>query len=222
VNVLFTHQKWAEFVGKSGQACLSEVPWHVRWVVTGDYHERRWGELDDGRQVWSPGSTHATSIADSSPRCFLAGHDRAGVLECEFVPLKSRPIFRLRADTDAALADVVGPSFDTCLDVIASSDLPAPVRRPIVEVQYADDIPDAYLRLQAIADRCYLFPRPRDRARRERPDAATRPRVEIEDAVAHLSQPGTPGHDWTLRLLAADDRRAEWLAISDEVRQAVV
>jgi hypothetical protein len=144
------------------------------------------------------------------------------VLECEFVPLRSRPIHRLHAADSAGLAAALEWAAAAEAEA-AGLDLPGPIRRPIVEVEYFTDIPDAYARIMTLADRCFVFPRPRDRERSRRRAAAgrTQPALTLEAAVARLAAPGTPGHDWTLRLLDAKDKRAEWLAIVAELEGAV-
>lgn len=217
-SILFTHQKWEDFVSKSGHARLDEVPGHVRYVLTGDYHEKVWGEFGAGQLVWSPGSTHPTSVAEDSPRHFLAGWVGRDGLRCEFVPLKSRPVFRVRVSGPDDLARLVGVDIDEMLASAGSRGLPPHISRPIVEVAYYTDVPHAYEQIAALGDRCHVFARPKDRERQRRRDAVAtaRPALTIEEAVGRLAKPGTPGHDWTLRLLDAKDRRAEWRAIVEE------
>lgn len=217
-QVLMTHQKWEEFVSKSGQAKLTEVPLHVPYVFTGDFHDQVWGEFADGQYVWSPGSTHATSVADDKPRHVVAAYEADGVLDCEFVPLRSRPIHRLRVASGDDLARLVGHDIEEILAQAGRLAVPDHIRRPIVDVEYFTDIPHAHEQLSSLADRAFVFPRPRDRERAaRREDAGLRkPALSIEEAVARLAAPGSPGRDWTLRLLHAKDRRAEWLAIVAE------
>jgi hypothetical protein len=219
-QILFTHQKWEEFVSRSGQAKLTDVPPHVRYVVTGDFHDQVWGEFGTGQHVWSPGSTHATSVADDKPRYFLVGWEQDGALVCEFIPLVSRPIIRVRAEDSAALAFIVGPGIDGELEQIAKKRLPELISKPIVDVEYATNIPHAYEQIMRMADRCHVFPRPRSPRRWAYGAQAQsrQPALSIEEAVARLAYPGTPGHDWTLRLLRASDRQVEWRAIVEEHR----
>jgi DNA repair exonuclease SbcCD nuclease subunit len=217
-DILMTHQKWAEFVHASAQGKLADVPDHFRYIITGDYHDQVCAEIETGQQVWSPGSTIATSVADHTPRLFIVGRQSGDTLHCEFHPLRSRPIHRVRIETDEELAVTVTEWIKLVLGMADRLQLPDQLRRPIVDVEYYTDIPSAYERLRTIADRCHLFLRPRDRARQARQSEARRARaaLSVEEAVGRLARPGTPGHDWTLRLLAAQDKRAEWRAIVAE------
>jgi DNA repair exonuclease SbcCD nuclease subunit len=220
-QILFTHQKWEEFVKKSGHARLTEVPAQIRYVITGDYHDSVWADLDGGQQVWSPGSIIATSVADDRPRRFLVGYERGGKLACEFVALRSRPIHRLGAGTADDIARIVEQKIDTIVADCHALELPPEIDKPIVDVEYFTDIPHAYARLMAAADRCFLFLRPRDRARQRRAAAApSRIVPAAREAVSLLAGPDTPGHDWTLRLLDAADLKTEWAAIVAEQTEA--
>jgi hypothetical protein len=222
-RLLFTHQKWAEFVGRSAQGKFSDVPPHVRYIVTGDYHVHAWAELDDGRLVWSPGSLTATSVADDSPRTFLVGYDGSGeTLECEFMPIKSRLIRRVRVESADEAAHLAGPGIESILADVEALRLPAQVSKPIVDVEYFTDIPGIYELLEPLSRHCFFFPRPRDRARMRKVEIGARQGsvISLEEAIGRLAAPGTSGHDWTLRLLSAGDREAEWRAIAEEVQHA--
>jgi hypothetical protein len=223
IQIFFTHQKWAEFVGHSAQGKLTQVPDYVPYIVTGDYHKQVEGELDDGRRVWSPGSLTATSVADDNPRMFLVGYSGPNnSLECEFVPIKSRLIRRVRVESADEAAHLVGPGIESILADVEALCLPVQVSKPIVDVEYFTDIPGIYELLEPLSRHCFFFPRPRDRARTRKAEIGARQGsvISLEEAIGRLAAPGTPGYDWTLRLLSAGDREIEWRAIAEEVQHA--
>jgi hypothetical protein len=219
VSLLATHQKVDAFVGKGAHMALADdLPAHVRYVLAGDYHEYVWGETDAGQQVWSPGSTHATTVDQDSPRSFIVGSLSGDDLMCERISLRSRRIVRVTLATVEELDQFLVAEMAVIVAEAAFATVPEPVRRPIVDVRYYTDLPHAYERLSAIVDDVHLFLRPVDRAREARRfKAPARPARGMADAVAQLAVPGTPGHDWTMRLLLARDRGAEWRAIAEEV-----
>jgi hypothetical protein len=98
--------------------------------------------------------------------------------------------------------------------------LPEALARPIVDVQYYTDVPGAFERLRAREGLVHLFLRPRDRQRVVRRGQAAVVDLTVAEAVGRLAAAGTPGFDWTMRLLQAPDRAAEWKAIVKEVTDA--
>jgi hypothetical protein len=218
-SLLVTHQKVDAFVGKDAQMSLADdLPAHVRYVLAGDYHEYVWGETDAGQQVWSPGSTHATTVDQDSPRGFIVGSLSGDDLTCERAIIRSRRIVRVTLGTAEALDRFLGADMASIMAEADAAPVPDAIRRPIVDVRYYTDLPHAYGRLAAFGDDVHLFLRPVDRAREDRRvRAPARPMRGVAEAVAQLAGPGTPGRDWTMRLLRARDRGVEWRAIVEEV-----
>lgn len=159
-NLLLCHQVWGDFHGsKIEHECdFADVPGHVRVLITGDYHKHFTLATVNGgggnMGVASPGSTCLQSInEDPSKACFLLYDD----MTLKSVPIKSRVVRRLRVNDRGELDRTLdrGAVVFMCQH---QDDVPANIAKPIVQVTYNDEIPEAHDRLVgAFGDKVHLF-----------------------------------------------------------------
>ncbi len=166
VEVLVCHQAWDELlgIGNTDGSIEELIPTHIRVLLTGDYHvalTRRF-QRPSGRHltVYSPGSTYMNKINEVAEKTFLVvGRDEGG-LEAREVPIPTRRVCSVMITTSTDLDDFVAG--DLLADVCRGcEDREEPIRKPIFEVAFHDDIPGAYERLvEFIGDRGHFFPQP--------------------------------------------------------------
>jgi len=113
------------------------IPEHVKMVFAGDWHEHAVVSLDDGRQLFYPGSTYLCSASEATDKYFLEVDPALNVTS---VPLKGRVIMK-SSDLQAR------GSFDDLDKELAVDDtLPEALQRPVVIVDTPCSTED-YVRL---------------------------------------------------------------------------
>tara|TARA_Y100001938_G_scaffold136815_1_gene200165 strand:+ start:16902 stop:18062 length:1161 start_codon:yes stop_codon:yes gene_type:complete len=226
---LVCHQVWFEFMGDSicqPECRLDMVP-HVREVLTGDFHETT--EADNGAYILmhSPGSISMRTMGEPADKNFFyfKGPDDVDMQAIEMaeqahpkdiVSLKTRPYFETSIETAEDL-----DNFVSSWEVTMEEDLPAEIQKPMLRVNYHDDVPEVYDRiLGAVGDTAYLFLYPR----KIREDA-----IEIDDVtreqlrgqgllgcLAQVEDESSPVYTSTARLLGSTDPAAELAAMHTE------
>lgn len=220
-DVLLCHQAWQDFMGDDGsrsEGAFAEVRDH--FVLTGDYHRHvvatytPLGGPSVSGTAYSPGSTHMTSI-DERERKGVFLFSKTDDMDCHFglradsVWLRSRPVRRFAVTDEGELEELLTHGLPMALEDAAAeaADLPEHLRRPLVRVIYAADIPGALRRLEAARRNLFhLFPKcvptPVDAATR----ASARRIVEggLGAALAARGVPEAVRRD-AGRLLRADD-----------------
>jgi hypothetical protein len=158
-NLLLCHQVWGDFHGSAveHECNFCDVPAHVRMLITGDYHKHLvLNAKNAGRNmvVGSPGSTCLQAINEESDKaCFVLYDDMA----LRSMPLKSRWVYRLGANTPEELDSILKPDYASAL-YEPQDGVPASIAKPIVHVIYDNSIPNAYARLErTFGKKAHLF-----------------------------------------------------------------
>lgn len=223
VNVLILHQVWKEFMGDicAPEGSLDElVPDHVDLVITGDFHrhctELRKNVNGHEYRVLSPGSTTMQALNEDPVKfCFLL-YDDSSIVS---LPLKSRPVIYSRSVTEGQLDNELQRIDADIAALKASPDvqkLPENIQSPMLVAQFNHDIADAARRLRKVAEgRAHLFLRPFGHNREE---LVTTEKVVpgLEAALASIVEQNSPVYSTALRLIRAQDFKAELAAIVEE------
>lgn len=215
--ILAAHQAWHDIQGGSRtDASFASIPVPVQMVLSGDYHIC--GMYDgpgfDGSRVQglSPGSTNLRAWGEKTDKfaivCELADTQAGEELRFHRVPLRVRQFLDLRADDETQLAQVLQQLGNTLWD----PSLPEELQKPAVRVKYAEEIPEAYVRLiRTISTNFHFFP-VADRTTEVIPVDMTSAASSLDDlagAVATLAGEDVAARDLVLRLLKSADRNAE-------------
>lgn len=220
-DVLVTHFKWSD-LQQLGRTCASlcDVR-NVQQIVSGDFHACRTvtGSNADGKPttLWSPGSSVPTAIDLFSTRHVLQlGYDTDNPrqLQCHSIPLRQTRVGRtVQLTTADDLDRVINETFAELLRESAERELSSLIETPVLRVRYRDDIPDAYERLTAAADRrIILFLEPEHVVEEvvvTQTVGAERASRGLAAAVVALSAGNSQLQADGLRLLAATDKAAE-------------
>lgn len=167
IEILFTHQVWADFLGIAAvcQGEFADIPANVQMLFTGDYHKHFNRKLSRNRgnnqlAVYSPGSSCIQAIDESADKKFFIVDSDLTVTS---VPLKHRPVIHFRPiEDELALQNFLG-DVRQILDETAeaSADLPAELRKPIFEIPVFNDVEAAIFRIRAaVGDRAHVFETP--------------------------------------------------------------
>ena len=220
-DVLLCHQAWRDFMGGDGsrsEGAFTEVRDHL--VLTGDYHRHvvatytPLGGPSVSGTAYSPGPTHMTSI-DEPERKAVFLFVKTDDMDCHFglraesVWLRTRPVRRFAVHDEGELVELLTHGLPLALEAAAAeaADLPDHLRRPLVRVAYAADIPGARRRLEAACrDLFHLFPKCLPTPAAVETRAAARRIVEggLGAALAARGVPEAVRRD-AGRLLRADD-----------------
>jgi hypothetical protein len=219
-KVLVAHQCWEERMGKHAapEAAFRDVP-RARCVITGDFHGHGQDVHTgaDGQEVLvvSPGSQCLQEITEDALKYFYAMKADGSF---ESVPLRSRErhwfTFRSPAGFEAQLAGAA-------LAVADQPHVPEEIARPIVVAEFAEAIPDAKARLQAVlAPKAHLFTRPLA-ARKGEGHPAPAPEALSLATRLHAQYHDRPQlYAWAKALLTAEDPRAELARLIEEFMSA--
>lgn len=161
-DILLMHQVCKDLMGMGAhELSVDQVP-HAKLLAIGDFHVHRQiqarNAAGDLIHVLSPGSTSMQKIDEPVDKYVYVLYDD---LDYESVRLRTRPAFRKVLQTPGDL-DAFVLQFPLLLERAESDasedELPDVLRTPIVDVTYADDIPDAYRRLtELVGDKAHLF-----------------------------------------------------------------
>lgn len=163
IDILVMHQKAHEFLGGVTQAELrwDMIPGHVKMLIVGDYHvhTRLLRANRDGHDliVLSPGSTCLQAIDEPYPKHFFVLYDD---LSTESVEIPGRPFLRPPVlHTAEDLDSFVTQAKARCEEAGGTAEgLPDALRKPILYVRYAWDLPNAHKRMaQAVGESAHLF-----------------------------------------------------------------
>jgi hypothetical protein len=215
-SFLLCHQGWRELMGGKEELMLADLPFALD-LLCGDYHDHctRHYKARDGSHgiLLSPGSTHARDVTEENGKQFFAIYrGTATPYAYRSISLRTRPVqrywIRTVAEADAFLARQDLPLDGTGLE------------RAVIDVSFYSDIDGFAAQLErALATRCHLFLKPRDRRREERtPSAVARRTIAdrgLAGAVDLVCEPG-PVRDSAKRLLEAIDAGAELAVMRKE------
>lgn len=151
-DILITHQVFADFSGH-GPAKLSSIPaGRFKLIVTGDNHRAlMWTDYCGHPRIMSPGSTCMQATDESADKyIYLLRAD----LSIEPIKLKTRPFMKLKLSGAESLHKMLATSIDDLFGDI--SGLPPEISRPFLVIEYDDDLPDAFSRLQDRFKDCVL------------------------------------------------------------------
>lgn len=142
-DVLIAHQVWGEFC-PNAECTGPDVP-HVSQIWTGDFHQHvtRGSQNAQGEPLWfySPGSLAMQSV-DEPPAKFFYVYQAGQPLRS--VPLRTRKVYQHTLLTLDDLQAILAETFE------GDATLPEHLQRPILWVQYAEELPNAK---QALEDR---------------------------------------------------------------------
>lgn len=164
-RIVMMHQRWDELQGiGSTDGSVSQIPYaHV--LLTGDYHGHRYPEMIRGEprnaqgeplKIYSPGSTCMQAIDEQPEKFFFVFDEHLG---CTSIPLLTRNCRSYRLESPEHLDNMVRYlEGDFLSEITIASWLNPREWKPLLRIQYRDDIPNAYTRLlQAAGNKCHLF-----------------------------------------------------------------
>jgi DNA repair exonuclease SbcCD nuclease subunit len=218
---LVCHQVWREFMGDTvcqPECNLNMVP-TAKEVLTGDFHETTSAnEYGADIVMHSPGSISMRSMGESPSKYFFhfSGQgDGEGRHPMEAIQLQTREMTEITIasviDLEGALDEFVQRAATT---VAGSGGLPAELEKPLLRVNYCDDIPEVYERIvTAVGDTAHLFLYPQ-RVREDlvEVDEDLRERIRGQGLLGCLSEVEDVDSDiyrTTWRLLQSTDPEAE-------------
>jgi DNA repair exonuclease SbcCD nuclease subunit len=223
---LVCHQVWREFMGDTvcqPECNLSMVP-VVQEVLTGDFHETTNAHNGAYTVMHSPGSISMRSMGEPAEKYFFhflgwneveeAEHPDVGesLHPMEAIKLQTRVMAEVNIDTEETLDAFVQYEPEPVAWDIAG--LPEELEKPMLRVNYHDDIPEVYDRIvAAVGDTAHLFLYPQ----RIGPDVVEvdedlRERIRGQGLLGCLSQvedEDSPVYRTTARLLQSSDPATE-------------
>lgn len=230
---LVCHQVWKEFMGDTvcqPECNLNMVP-VVREILTGDFHETTSASNGAYTVMHSPGSISMRTIAEPADKYFFhfLGWNEVGETEypdveeglhpMEAIKLKTRVKAEVTLESEEDLDRFVQYEPEPVSWDIA--ELPEGLQKPILRVNYRDDIPEVYERIvSAVGDAAHLFLYPQ-RLREESVavDDDLRERIRGQGLLGCLAQvedEDSAVYKTTARLLQSNDPEAEIANIHTE------
>jgi hypothetical protein len=158
-NLLLCHQVWGDFHGSAieHECSFSDVPSHVRMLVTGDYHKHLLLKAKNATKemiVGSPGSTCLQSINENPNKSCFVLYDNMALTSRA---IRSRWVYRLTANTPEELDSILKPDYVGAL-YEPQNGVPESIAKPIVHVTFDNNILNAYSRLErALGKKTHLF-----------------------------------------------------------------
>ena len=223
---LVCHQVWREFMGDTvcqPECNLNMVP-VVREVLTGDFHETTNADNGAYTVMHSPGSISMRSMGEPAEKYFFhfLGWDEVEEVEhpdiderphpMEAIQLRTRVMAEVDINTEETLDAFVQYEPEPVAWDIAG--LPEELEKPMLRVNYRDDIPEVYERIiAAVGDTAHLFLYPQ-RVREDvvEVDEDLRERIRGQGLLGCLAQvedEDSPVYRTTTRLLQSSDPAAE-------------
>jgi len=156
VEFLVCHQVWLEHMGLlcNPECDVQFVPRHVRYVLTGDYHQHQIIEPRPGLKMVSPGSISIRNLGEPENKSFW--YLPVDGAEFQSVPLCTRVVIRHTISNEAQLA-----AFVTDLELARAGMRRGDVRildgEPICAVKFMNELPNAYQRISQVAGEAHLF-----------------------------------------------------------------
>lgn len=161
-TVLMCHQVWREFMGNIGQqdGSMTEIP-HVRYVLTGDYHDTKIGNVigASGQQITyvSAGATKLCAIDQPVNKVFLEVANVDGALQFTPVPLRTRQLINRTIYSAQDLESTVA-WFNAWAQTNNRPDAQYDQSlAPLVRLTYREDVPDLVQRITAVAGAAEIF-----------------------------------------------------------------
>jgi DNA repair exonuclease SbcCD nuclease subunit len=235
---LVCHQVWREFMGDTvcqPECNLGMVP-TAREVLTGDFHETLSASDGAYKVMHSPGSISMRSMGEASDKYFY--HFLRQLHDPDFPSMhddEPHPKEQIRLST-RAMAEVTIDTEET-LDAFVqytpepvsgdTAELPEELSRPMLRINYHDDIPEVYNRIIAAVERyepsphLFLYPK---RVREDAIEVDEEMREQLRGqgllgCLAQVESEDSATYKTTSRLLQSTDPAAEIEAIYDEYSQ---
>ena len=202
-SILICHLAWKELAGGAHwEGSLVDVP--CRHVLSGDLHKRMM--IHEPRLAFSPGSTCMQSIDEEHEKTVLYLDTTGGAVTGRMLPLRSRPVYRLKAMT-AQMLDEACVWLQTPGNRPVDATLPQEIQQPIVQVEYDPSLPRVSERLNLSAGQgVHLFLTARSRGNDDVVVSMSRPKVALAtlDMFATVAQTAAPADaDALVELLRA-------------------
>lgn len=213
VDLLMCHQVWREHMGNlPSEGALAEIPANTNLVLTGDFHQHKFGEVPRGESaplhVLSPGATHMRAIDEPATHEFFT-IDQDLVIDS--VPLVSRTFLRYQVRTADQLDRLLTADLPQLLQQAASRGLPAAIATALLVVDFdADAVGLAYPAITAACKgRCHLFLRPYRQQVEQRARPVGPARHGLPDYLDLAADPQSPVYGLAQQLLNSHDLAAE-------------
>ena len=222
-DVFIGHQVWKEFnYGAQEMSLAADIPGWIQLALVGDYHkyEDRLignGPTDEHKlHVISPGSIALQSIDEPEHKHFIVVHDDLAVKR---VRLQTRPVYRQRLLTGDDLDRFV---LETVICLQRENEyirLPEEIRKPILEIRYTANLPEAYKRLKSATGDdffTWLIPIKSEEEEEDRKDQGDLQGLVDEGVGGALKEEleeGSTEYEMALRLWGADDIEEEFRQI---------
>lgn len=217
-DVLFTHQVWREMWNSKivpGECTFTDVPAHVRVLVSGDYHKHFTKTYDNngGKMlVGSPGATCLQAINEEPQKAVFILNDDLGLTS---VPLRSRAVYEANIESLQQLEHMLKQAESVAT---LQEGVPPHIGINILRVTFDETIPDIYNRIvKAYRGKVHLFLNPKKPEKVEVTIANEARRACVAGglvAALDLCAPaGSPVNRDVRRLLAASPDLATELSV---------
>jgi predicted phosphodiesterase len=153
VDIVLTHQKWRDFLGKFGDCQFSDIPaGHCKLLITGDFHVsavRRVGAMT----VLSPGSVCMQDLGETPDKYVYILHDDLSLVPLPLLTRRRCDIsVQSESDLEATLPEIYA------IVKSAKEQLPPDIAAPIVRVAYPQSNYDVKRWVDsALGLSCHLF-----------------------------------------------------------------
>lgn len=154
-DVLLTHQKWTDFLGKhlGGDCAFSDIPaGNCKLLVTGDYHIAL-QQMQGSMRVLSPGSVCMQDLGETATKFVWLLDDELGLTPLMLKTRAYRTVeITCQGDLDATLPELYA-LVKSCKET-----LPEQIAAPILRIQYPHDQYDIKRWVDsALGQTCHLF-----------------------------------------------------------------
>lgn len=162
-DMLICHQVWADWMGDiaSPQGDFSQIPEHIKLVVTGDLHqfklERHKNAGGVRMQVCSPGATVAQKI-DEPHQNFVMLLDGSTLTshQLQSRPFIDWPVMNRSDDVEQFMREIEA-ELSSAEQKALAAELPDHMIKPLLRITYSSKLDDAVRRItKAVGQRAYL------------------------------------------------------------------
>lgn len=207
-DVLMCHQVWLDLMGiRAGpEAALADVPF-ASVVLSGDFHRhttvKAVGATGQPLKLFSPGSICLQSISEEPDKQFYVMNDD---LSFKSIPLVCRKVFDFKLHTREELLLFQKNALEIMLD--RTSGLPEIIRKPICNVEFDENLAEAYERIiKALDNKVHLFWSMKRKGKLlERPNSIPKfdaSKSGIEVCLGELCKPDSMTHKMVSMLIDA-------------------
>lgn len=222
-DVILCHQVFSERMGLhcGSELAFKDLP-YVTTAISGDFHQHIITEVTaaDGRVIKcvSPGSSNLRAIDEDNSKFFFAWKKDLSFVS---IPIKTRPVYRIRAISPEAFERDLATLKHL---VVPDTSLPESVQKPILQVSFYDAVHDVVSRVnKAIGNNAFLFFKAltnNAKAEVEANDASESYQSGLAGHLHMVAPPDSAEFNTAMRLLRAQDRKAELAAVMQEALAA--